>query len=92
VLQSVINNLQKLINKETTVEKRNTHAFKSAMTEKKLVQKLHNKLELNNLILTKADKGNTVIIIPKDTYYIILYHNTSLSKYVTSTLMHNIKP
>jgi hypothetical protein len=38
------------------------------LTEKKLVQQLHNKLELNNLILTEADKGKTVIIIPTDTY------------------------
>jgi hypothetical protein len=67
--QAVTNNLQKLINKETTAGKRNKHALRSAITEKKVVQKLSNKLEMNNLILTKADKDNTVIIIPKDAYH-----------------------
>jgi hypothetical protein len=67
--QAVANNLQKLIRKETTTEKRNTHAARSAIAEKKLVQKLQEKLEQNNLILTKADKGNTIVIIPKDDYH-----------------------
>jgi hypothetical protein len=67
--QAVTKNLRKLINKETWTEKRDTHAVRSAITEKKLIQNLHSKLEQNNLILTKADKGNTVIIIHKDVYH-----------------------
>jgi hypothetical protein len=67
--QAVMKNLQKLINKETQTEKRNTHAARTANTEKKLIQNLQDKLEQNNLILTKADKGNTVIVVQKDVYH-----------------------
>jgi hypothetical protein len=37
--------------------------------ESKLIKNLHDKLEQNNLIIAKADKGNTLIIIQKDVYH-----------------------
>jgi hypothetical protein len=47
----------------------NAAVIRSANTEKKLIKNLQDKLEQNNLILTKADKGNTVITVQKDVYY-----------------------
>jgi hypothetical protein len=68
--QTVTQKLHKLINNtKTQIEKRNTHTSRQELVEKKLVQKIHEKLERNNLIITRADKGNTLIIIHKDVYH-----------------------
>jgi hypothetical protein len=37
--------------------------------EKKLIRNIRNKLKQNNLIVTKADKGNTLVIIQQDDYH-----------------------
>jgi hypothetical protein len=52
--------LHRLINNNTQIGKRNTHTYRLELQENKLVQKLHDKLEQNNLLITKADKGNTL--------------------------------
>jgi hypothetical protein len=65
--QAVTQKLRKLINNnETQIDKRNTHVTRQELGENKFVKKLHDKLEQNNLIITKADKGSTLVIIQKD--------------------------
>jgi hypothetical protein len=67
--QAVANNIQKLVNKQNTLKdqcttihiKRNYHKWN---TLKNIKQKLNH----NQLLVTKADKSNTLIIIHKDDY------------------------
>jgi hypothetical protein len=67
--QVVTQKLCRLINNnKTQIDKHNTYISRQELTESKLVKKLHEKLEQNNLIVTKADKGRTLIIIQKDVY------------------------
>jgi hypothetical protein len=77
--QVVTQKLRRLINNnKTQIDKRNTYTSRQELTESKLVKKLHEKIEQNNLIITKADKGRMlIIIIPKDVY------NQKINDFVT---------
>jgi hypothetical protein len=59
--------LRNLTDKNTRNNARNT---KLASVEKKVIRDLKQKLEENNLMVTKADKGNTLIIMSKDEYHL----------------------
>jgi hypothetical protein len=65
--QNVTNKLQILINKVTIEkERRPTYKIKQESQEKKLINNIKKKMIQNNLIVTKADKGNTLVIIHQD--------------------------
>jgi hypothetical protein len=67
--QLVANKLQKLINQEKTKNNNKmAYATKQAKYEKQLVWNIKKKINENDLIITKADKGNTLIIMKKDEY------------------------
>jgi hypothetical protein len=55
--------LRRLIDKDTRNKTHSTQMTKLASIENKVTQNLQRKLENNNLMITKADKGNTLIII-----------------------------
>jgi ABC-type lipoprotein release transport system permease subunit len=67
VSQAVANKVQTLINYEKTrIERKVTHKVKQEIHEKKLINSIKKKMEQVNLIVTKTDKGNTVIIMHQD--------------------------
>jgi hypothetical protein len=67
--QLVANKLQKLINQEKTKNNnKKAYATKQAKYEKQLVWNIKKKINENDLIITKADKGNTLIIMKQDEY------------------------
>jgi hypothetical protein len=48
---------------------RQTQSTKQELMEKKRIRNIRNKLKQNNLIVTKADKGNTLVIIQQNDYH-----------------------
>jgi hypothetical protein len=58
IRQTVANKMKIFINNE-----RQTQCTKQELMEKKLIRNIRNKLKQNNLIVTKADKDNTLVII-----------------------------
>jgi hypothetical protein len=67
--QNVTNKLQILINKAIIKkERRPTYKMKQENQEKKLIYNIKKKMIQNNLIATKSDKGNTLVIIHQDKY------------------------
>jgi hypothetical protein len=64
--QIVANNIQKLENKQySRKEKNRTERAKLEWWTMKTIQQ---KIQHNQLIVTKADKGNTLIIVHRDEY------------------------
>jgi hypothetical protein len=67
--QLVANKMQKIINKQNTLkEKRHTRYTKHGYIEWNTIITLRHKINQNQLIITKADKGNTLVIPYKDDY------------------------
>jgi hypothetical protein len=67
--QNVTNKLQILINKEIIEkERRPTYKIKQENQEKKPINNIKNYMIQNNLIATRADKGNTIVILHQDEY------------------------
>jgi hypothetical protein len=67
--QLVANNLQKNTDREATEKvKRTTLQMKHYSYEKKLINNIKTKMMQNHLIITKADKGNTLVIIHEHEY------------------------
>jgi quinol monooxygenase YgiN len=67
--QAVANKLKTLINhEETQKERKVTHETKQQIHEKKLINSIKKKMKENNLAVTKADKGNTLIVMHQDEY------------------------
>jgi hypothetical protein len=67
--QLIANKLQKLINQEKAKNNnKNAYATKQAKYEKQLVCNMKKKINENDLIITKADKSNTLIIMKQDEY------------------------
>jgi hypothetical protein len=65
----VAQKLQKIILKEQTQTNNKTdHKAKLSKTEKNTTINIKQKIVENNLITTKADKGNTLVIMNKDDY------------------------
>jgi hypothetical protein len=63
------NNLQKIINKETTQkERRTTLKMKHKIHKRKLINNIKKKMNQNHLIISKVDKGNTAFIIHGNKY------------------------
>jgi hypothetical protein len=95
--QMVTQRLRRLIDKDTRGEKRGSHITKLASIEKKLIQNLQGKLEENNLMITKADKGNTLIIISKEDYHKKIWYFITQNKFIkihnnyTNTQQKDIK-
>jgi hypothetical protein len=60
----IAKNLERLAhnNKQRTSQNKNIH------TEKRIINGIRNKLYQNNAVITKADKGNSIIIIDKTEY------------------------
>jgi hypothetical protein len=71
--QRVVQGLRRLIYKGIRNKTHNTHMTKLSSIEKKVTQNLQRKLEDNNLMITKADKGNTLIIILKNEYHLKIH-------------------
>jgi hypothetical protein len=68
--QAVSQKLHRLINKEKTqIEKRTNHKTRQESIEKKIITNLKKKIKEHNLIVTKADKGNTLVIIEQNEYH-----------------------
>jgi hypothetical protein len=68
--QFVANNIQKLVNKQKTLkEQRTTIHTKRNHQEWNTLKNIKQKLNDNQLVVTKADKGNTLVILHKDDYY-----------------------
>lgn len=59
--QQIAENIHKTYNKEI-MENKNTHAMQ------KQIKELNTKLVNNNIINTKADKGNSIVLIDNDDY------------------------
>jgi hypothetical protein len=68
VRQTVAHKLQALINKERTQQENRTQGTKQESLEKKHIINIRNKIKQNNLVITKADKDNTLLIIHKNEY------------------------
>jgi hypothetical protein len=64
IRQTIANKLKILMNNE-----RQTQSTKQESVEKKLIRKIRSKLKQNNLIVTKADKGNTLVIMQQNDYH-----------------------
>jgi hypothetical protein len=54
--------------RKKTKRKKSNRQRKTRATRQKLINNIKIKKKLNNLVATKADKGNTLIIINKDEY------------------------
>jgi hypothetical protein len=68
--QLVANNIKVLINKQkANKEQRVTTHTKRQYQEWNTLRNIKHKMEQNQLIITKADKGNTLVIMYKDEYY-----------------------
>jgi hypothetical protein len=67
--QLVANNIKKIINTENTkTNRRQTTLQKREVQEQKLIRNIKKKLNDKQLFITKADKGNTIVILHKETY------------------------
>jgi hypothetical protein len=65
--QLVTNNTQKLINKQNAqTERRQTSQQKLETHERKLTYNIKKKTEQNQLVVTKVDKGSTLVILRKE--------------------------
>jgi hypothetical protein len=79
IRQLVANNIQKLINKQQTKkESRQTHKEKIEAREHRLIKDIKKKIEQNQLIVTKADKGNSLVILHKEDY------NNKVEEFITN--------
>jgi hypothetical protein len=68
--QLVANNIKLLINKQkTNKDQRTTTHTKRLHQEWNILKNIKHKIEQNQLVITKADKGNTLVIIHKDEYH-----------------------
>jgi riboflavin synthase len=76
--QIVVNNIQKLINEqEIQKESRQTHKLKLELHEQHTINSIK-KINKNQLIVTKAGKGNTLVILHKDNY------NNKIKEFITN--------
>jgi hypothetical protein len=67
--QIVANNIKKLINKYKTLnDRRITLKHKRDIRERKLIYNIKEKIKSNLLVIVKADKGNTLVILQEDDY------------------------
>jgi hypothetical protein len=64
--QLVAYNIQKLTNKQKLQNEKNKRAY--AKEGWHVIKSIQQKAENNQLIITKADKGNSLIIMYKDVY------------------------
>jgi predicted nucleic acid binding AN1-type Zn finger protein len=68
--QLVTNSIQKLINNQkTSKDQRTTTHIRRESHECNTLKSIKQKINLNQLIVTKADKSNTLVVIRKDDYY-----------------------
>jgi hypothetical protein len=68
--QAIANNIQKLVNKQKiSKDQRTTIHTKRNYREWNTLKNIKHKLNRNQLIVTKGDKRNTLVIIHKDDYH-----------------------
>jgi hypothetical protein len=96
--QLVANNIPKLIHKQNTnQDRRQTTRQKMEIRERKLIHHIKKKITDNQLIITKADKGNTLVILHKDTYnekvkeFMIQNNFTKLTHDITSKQQRTVR-
>jgi hypothetical protein len=96
--QITANKIQKLINKQNEKnDSRRTFKEKLAALEEKLIINIKNKIKQHQLILTKADKGNTLVIINQEDYdrkvneFISNNNYTKLTCDITNKLQRSIR-
>jgi hypothetical protein len=94
----VANNIHKLIHKQNTYQdRRKTTRQKMEIREGKLIYHIKKKITDNKLIITKADKGNTLVILQKDVYnekvkeFMIQNNFTKLTHDITSKQQRTIR-
>jgi hypothetical protein len=68
--QLVANNIQKLINKQNSLTERDTKTIRSKRRHLELntIKSLKHKINQNQQIITKADKGKTLVMLHKEEY------------------------
>jgi hypothetical protein len=96
--QTVANNLKKLINKhETQTKSHSLQKGQHSIREWKTMKSIKHKIDINSLIVTKADKGNTTVIIKKEEYnnkieeFITQNQFTKLAQDITNTIQKRIR-
>jgi hypothetical protein len=67
MIQLVVNNSQKFTNKHNTLKERHQTGYtKREHLEWNTIKSLRHKINQNQLIITKADKGNMLVILHKN--------------------------
>jgi hypothetical protein len=96
--QLVVNNIQKITNKQNTTKgKQQTIYTKRNNIECNAIKTLKHKINQNQLIITKADKGNKLVILYKDDYnrkieeFINKNNFTKLPHDITNKLQQTIR-
>jgi hypothetical protein len=98
MLQITANNIQKLINKQNK-KKDSRRTFRENLTalEQKLIINVKYKIKQHQLIVTKADKGKTLVIINQEDYdrnvneFISNNNFTKLTCDITNKLQRSIR-
>jgi hypothetical protein len=95
--QLIANNIKKITNKHNSLkERRHTNHTKREHLEWNTIKNLKQKINQNQLIVTKADKGNTLVILHRDDYnnkieeFITKNNFTKLPHDITSKQQQNI--
>jgi hypothetical protein len=69
------------INQNKLIKNQNSNKNIKNIQERKIINRTKQKLNDNSLMIPKADKGKTLVILPMETYktkYTILYRTTNL--------------